>query len=45
MGSHEFMICMGFDAMRIALGQRPKNFTKIEVLRWMKQRAKELEAE
>lgn len=31
----EMASCMGFDAMRIARGVKPINFTVSEVMRWM----------
>lgn len=29
-------VCMGFDAMRIAIGQKPQNYSVEEVMRWLK---------
>lgn len=35
MGSEEMAICMGFDALRICIGQKPINFTAQQVMRWL----------
>lgn len=35
-----FAVQMGFDAMRICLGMKPKNHSASEVLRWMHHRIK-----
>lgn len=32
----EFLACMGFDAMRLALGKPTMNFTKDEVMLWIR---------
>lgn len=29
-------ICIGFDAMRIALGNKPRNYSVDEVIRWLR---------
>jgi hypothetical protein len=34
--AREVAICVGFDAMRIALGTPPKNFTYNEVIEWLR---------
>ena len=34
-----FAICMAWDAFRIALGGRPKNFTVHEVVTWLDARS------
>ncbi|WP_154678355.1 hypothetical protein [Microvirga massiliensis] len=31
----EMAVCIGFDALRIATGRKPKHFTVAEVLRWL----------
>lgn len=31
----EFAVCMGMDAMRLCLGQKPRNFSVEEVIRWL----------
>jgi hypothetical protein len=30
-----FLICMGFDSMRIAMGLKPKNYSIHEVVTWI----------
>lgn len=34
-GPTEWCVVMGYDAMRIALGQKPKTFTFDEVIAWL----------
>jgi hypothetical protein len=36
MTAQETAVCMGFDAMRIALGKEPKVFSADEVMTWLK---------
>lgn len=31
-----FAVCMGLDAMRIAIGMKPRNFDAKEVIRWLR---------
>lgn len=38
------IICMAFDAMRVALGRKPKNYQPIEVVTWIKRMGKKLDA-
>ena len=33
---HQFAVCMGMDAMRLCLGISPRNFTRDEVIRWLR---------
>jgi len=34
-----FAVCMAYDALRIALGGKPSNFTAVEVIAWLKARS------
>ncbi len=36
MSDHEAVVCMAFDAFRLCLGKRPKNFTRTDVVRWLR---------
>jgi hypothetical protein len=38
------VICMAFDAMRVALGRNPKNYQPIEVVTWVKRMGRMLDA-
>jgi|GEM_PF-4727231 len=31
----EFAVCMAFDAWRLAMGGKPRNFTAAEVIAWI----------
>lgn len=35
MSARETAVCMGMDALRICIGQKPKTFTVEQVLRWI----------
>lgn len=32
---HVFAVCMAWDAFRLCIGMKPKNFTADEVVRWI----------
>jgi hypothetical protein len=35
-----FAVCIGMDAMRLCIGQKPRNFTVAQVIRWLRLSAK-----
>jgi hypothetical protein len=36
MKNQEFVICLAMDAFRLCLGMRPRNFTKADIIKWLR---------
>ena len=43
--AHRFTVCMGWDAMRICMGLRPKNYSLYDVAHWFALMAERLSKE
>jgi len=41
MSDQEWLVCIATDAFRLCIGMKPRNFTREEVIRWIKALSRE----